>query len=125
VNKSIILFDSTCKLCSNAVRFISKFDSRKRFCFIPLTSEKAVEYLKLYSGNSSEKGTMMLISGEKIFVKSDAVLRILRSLDGLWPVFYIFLIVPRFIRDPVYNIVSEYRYRWFGQCTDCPEYRSC
>jgi len=84
-----------------------------------------VEYLKLYSGNSSEKGTMMLISGEKIFVKSDAVLRILRSLDGLWPVFYIFLIVPRFIRDPVYNIVSEYRYRWFGQCTDCPEYRSC
>lgn len=125
MNKSIILFDSTCKLCSNAVRIISKFDSRKRFCFLPLASEKAAEYLKLYRGNVSEKGTMMLISGENIFVKSDAVLRILRSLDGLWPVFYIFLIVPRFIRDPVYDIVSKYRYRWFGHCIDCPEYRSC
>jgi len=125
VNKSIILFDSTCKLCSNAVRFITKFDSRKRFCFIPLASERAAECLKLYNGNEGEKGTMVLISGEKIFFKSDAVLRVLRSMDGLWPVFYIFLIVPRFIRDPIYDIVSRYRHRWFGPCIDCPEYRSC
>ena len=67
----------------------------------------------------------MLINGNEIYFKSDAVLRILKSLDGLWPLLYGFLIVPRFIRDPVYDIVSKYRYKWFGPCVDCPEYRPC
>jgi predicted DCC family thiol-disulfide oxidoreductase YuxK len=122
---AIVLFDATCKLCNNVVRFITGYDSRKRFCFIPLESERAAEYLKLYKGGTPQGGTMMLFTGEKVYVKSDAVFRILKSLDGLWPLLYVFLIVPRFIRDPVYDIVSKYRYKWFGPCTDCPEYRPC
>jgi len=125
VNKSIVLFDGTCKLCNNAVRFITRHDRRKCFCFIPLDSEKAREYLKLYIGTIPQGGSMMLINGNEIYFKSDAVLRILKSLDGLWPLLYGFLIVPRFIRDPVYDIVSKYRYKWFGPCVDCPEYRPC
>ncbi len=125
VNKNIVLFDGTCKLCNNAVRFITRHDSRERFCFIPLESERALNYLIKYKGTAVDKGTMLLITSNKIYIKSDAVLRILRLLDGIWPLFYIFLIVPRFIRDPVYDIVSKYRYRWFGPCVDCPEYRPC
>jgi len=74
---------------------------------------------------AGEKGTMMLIIQNKIYIKSDAVLRILKSLDGLWPALCIFLIVPRFIRDPIYDIIAKYRYKWFGPCIDCPEYRPC
>jgi len=125
IDKNIVLFDGTCKLCNNAVRFITRYDSRERFCFLPLESEKAAEYLRIYSEGVIDKGTMMLITGEKVYRKTDAVFRILRHLDGLWPFFYIFLAVPRFIRDPVYDLISRYRYRMFGPCIDCPEYRPC
>ncbi len=123
--KNIILFDGTCKLCNNAVRFITRNDSKGRFCFIPLESERAAEYLRKYNGGIVDKGTMMLVTGERAYRKTDAVLRILQHLDGIWPVFYIFLIVPRFVRDPVYDLISKYRYRVFGPCVDCPDPRPC
>jgi predicted DCC family thiol-disulfide oxidoreductase YuxK len=123
--KDIVLFDGTCKLCNNAVRFITRHDSRERYCFLPLESEKAAEYLMLFNKGVIDKGTVMLITGEKAYRKTDAVFRILKHLDGLWPLLYGFLIVPRVIRDPAYDLVSRYRYRLFGPCVDCPEYRQC
>jgi predicted DCC family thiol-disulfide oxidoreductase YuxK len=121
----IILFDGTCKLCNNVVRFITKNDSIGIFCFIPLESEKASEYLNRYNKKNVNKGSVLLIQNEKIFTKSNAVLHILKCLDGLWPLFYVFIVVPAFIRDPVYDIIAKYRYRWFGPSTDSPDYRSC
>jgi predicted DCC family thiol-disulfide oxidoreductase YuxK len=123
--KYIILFDGTCKLCNNVVRFIAKNDSRKIFCFIPLDSEKASEYLNRYNKKNVNKGSVLLIEEEKIYTKSNAVLHILKCLDGLWPLFYVFIIVPGFIRDPVYDIIAKYRYRWFGAVKGDPDYRSC
>ena len=123
--KYIILFDGTCKLCNNVVKFISKNDSGKIFCFIPLESEKASEFLSRYNQKNVNKGSVLLIQNEKIYTKSNAVLNILKCLDGLWPVLYVFIIVPGFIRDPVYNLIAKYRYRWFGAITGSPDYRSC
>jgi predicted DCC family thiol-disulfide oxidoreductase YuxK len=121
----IILFDGTCKLCNNVVRFISKNDSTKIFCFIPLESGKASEYLSRYNQKDVNKGSVLLIQDEKIYTKSNAVLHILRCLDGLWPLLYVFIIVPGFIRDPVYDLIAKYRYKWFGTTTDGQDYRSC
>jgi len=113
--KYIILFDGTCKLCNNVVKFISKNDSRKIFCFIPLASEKATEYLERYQQKNVNRGSVLLIQDQKIYTKSSAVLNILKCLDGLWPLFYVFIIVPPFIRNPVYDVIANYRYRWFGE----------
>ena len=123
--KYIILFDGTCKLCNNVVRFITKNDSKGIFCFIPLESEKASEYLNRYNKKNVNRGSVLLIQDEKIFTKSNAVLHILKCLDGLWPLFFVFIVVPGFIRDPVYDIIAKYRYRWFGPSTGSPDYRSC
>jgi predicted DCC family thiol-disulfide oxidoreductase YuxK len=123
--KYIILFDGNCKLCNNVVSFIARNDSRKIFCFIPLESGKASEYLSRYNQKDVNKGSVLLIQDEKIYTKSNAVLNILKCLDGLWPVLYVFIIVPGFIRDPVYNLIAKYRYRWFGTITDRPDYGSC
>jgi predicted DCC family thiol-disulfide oxidoreductase YuxK len=121
----IILFDGSCKLCNNVVRFITKNDSKRIFCFIPLESEKATEYLNRYNKKNVNRGSVLLIQGDKIYTKSNAVLHILKCLDGLWPLFYGFIIVPGFIRDPVYDIIAKYRYRWFGPSNGSPDYRSC
>jgi predicted DCC family thiol-disulfide oxidoreductase YuxK len=123
--KYIILFDGTCKLCNNVVRFITKNDSKRIFCFIPLESEQASEYLNKYNKKNVNKGSVLLIQDEKIYTKSNAVLHILKCLDGLWPLFFAFIIVPGFIRDPVYDVIAKYRYRWFGPSTGSPDYRSC
>jgi predicted DCC family thiol-disulfide oxidoreductase YuxK len=112
-------------LCNNVVKFITKNDSIGIFCFIPLESEKASEYLNRYNKKNVNKGSVLLIQNEKIFTKSNAVLHILKCLDGLWPLFYVFIVVPGFIRDPVYDIIAKYRYRWFGPSTGSPDYRSC
>ncbi|MGC1390869.1 MAG: DUF393 domain-containing protein [Bacteroidales bacterium] len=123
--KYIILFDGTCKLCNNVVKFITKNDSGRIFCFIPLESEKASEYLNRYNKKNVNKGSVLLIQDERIYTKSNAVLHILKCLDGLWPLFYVFIIVPGFIRDPVYDIIAKYRYRWFGPASGSMDYRSC
>jgi predicted DCC family thiol-disulfide oxidoreductase YuxK len=123
--KYIILFDGTCKLCNNVVRFITKNDSKRIFCFIPLESDKATEYLNRYYKKNVNKGSVLLIEDDRIYTKSDAVLHILKCLDGLWPLFFAFIVVPGFLRDPIYDIIAKYRYRWFGPSTGSPDYRSC
>ena len=125
VKKYIILFDGTCNLCNNVVKFITKNDSRKIFCFIPLESEKAKEYLNRHQTKNVNKGSVLLIQDDKIYTKSNAVLHILKCLDGLWPAFYVFIIVPGFIRDPVYDVIAKYRYRWFGPAKGTSIYRPC
>jgi predicted DCC family thiol-disulfide oxidoreductase YuxK len=123
--KYIVLFDGNCKLCNNVVKFISKNDSRKIFCFMPLDSARAIEYLDRYNKKNVNKGSVLLIQDEKIYTKSNAVLNILKCLDGLWPLLYVFIIVPGFVRDPVYDIIAKYRYKWFGPVSGSPDYRSC
>jgi predicted DCC family thiol-disulfide oxidoreductase YuxK len=49
-------------------------------------------------------------------------------MNGLWPLMYGFIIVPKFIRDGIYNWIAKNRYRWFGKKEACmiptPEIRS-
>lgn len=66
-----------------------------------------------------ELNTIFLIKGEKAFKRSDAALQIVRELGGLWPAFFIFTFVPRFIRNAIYDWVAKNRYRWFGKQEVC------
>jgi predicted DCC family thiol-disulfide oxidoreductase YuxK len=54
-----------------------------------------------------------------IYERSTAALRICRQLNGLWPLFYGLIVVPRFIRDGVYNWIANNRYTWFGRRQEC------
>jgi predicted DCC family thiol-disulfide oxidoreductase YuxK len=120
--KYFILFDSDCKLCNNTVWFIKRNDSEKIFNFIPVKSAEATEYLNRYDTKNVKSGSLMLIKEDKIYLKSSAVLHVLKCLDGLWPLLYAFIIVPRFIRDAVYGFIARNRYKWFGDCKDCDNY---
>ena len=122
--KYFILFDSDCNLCNNTVRFIIRNDSRKVFNFIPIKSAEAAEYLKHYETKNVKSGSLMLIKENQIYQKSSAVLHVLKSLDGLWPLLYVFIIVPPFIRDAVYGFIAKNRYKWFGECKDCDNYET-
>lgn len=114
----IILFDGVCNLCSASVRFVIKRDRRKNFRFASLQSEFARKIILANNISDSVK-TVVLLKGGKIYLRSDAALEISRELNGLWPLLYFLKIIPRFVRDTVYNFISQHRYQWFGKTDEC------
>ncbi len=126
-DKSIILFDGVCNLCSGAVQFILKRDHKKQFVFASLQSEIGQQLLSKYKVNTSVE-TIILLQDNKWFSQSTAALEIARKLSGAWPCLYAFIIIPRFVRDGVYDWISRNRYRFFGKKETCmipsPEWKN-
>lgn len=116
--QNIILFDGVCNLCNGAVLFIIKRDRKRKFLFASLQSSIAKQKLE-EKNSSSELETIILLSGNSIYQRSDAALEIARQLSGLWPALYVFKIVPRFIRDAIYTWIANNRYRFFGKKDSC------
>jgi predicted DCC family thiol-disulfide oxidoreductase YuxK len=118
-NKPVILFDGVCNLCNASVQFIIKRDSKKSFMFSSLQSDAAQAILLQYNLENLDFNTIILIEGGVVYDKSTAILKIIRRLSGFYKLGYIFIIVPKFIRDFVYKIISNNRYKWFGKRATC------
>jgi predicted DCC family thiol-disulfide oxidoreductase YuxK len=116
---SVILFDGVCSLCNGAVQFIISRDGGKNFRFASLQSQTGQVLLRKMGIPASEFDTMVLLEGEKVYTRSTAALRIARKLGGGWPLLYSFIVLPRPLRDWVYNLVARNRYRLFGREESC------
>jgi predicted DCC family thiol-disulfide oxidoreductase YuxK len=116
---AIILFDGVCNLCSGAVKFVLKRDRKGWFRFAALQTDTGRQLLESHGLPLDSMATIVLIEGSACFTKSTAALRIARHLGGLWPLATVFRIVPRPIRDAVYDFVARHRYRWFGKKPSC------
>jgi predicted DCC family thiol-disulfide oxidoreductase YuxK len=119
IHKNIILFDGVCNLCNHAVDFIIKHDSKVKFRFAPLQSETGMKFIQMVGLPVNDLQTLIYIKGERYYFRSTAVLHILNDLGGFRKLFFVFIIVPPFIRDFFYNIISGTRYRVFGKRPDC------
>lgn len=117
--KKIILFDGVCNLCNGAVVFIIKRDKKDRYRFAALQSDTGREYTAGYRVDTSETDSMVLIENDRCHTKSSAALRIARHLSGAYPLLYGFIILPKGIRDRLYDIIANNRYRWFGRKDRC------
>jgi len=118
-NKKIILFDGVCNLCNSSVHFIIKKDKKKQFLFTSLQSDAARDILLQFQLKNSELDSILLIKNGQVYQKSDAILKIVKHLNGIWKMSYGFIILPKFIRDYVYIIIAKNRYRWFGKREVC------
>lgn len=117
-NHSVILFDGVCNLCNGAVQFIIKRDPHAHFRYASLQSEIGKSLLQQYQ-IPEELKTFILIEQNKVYKRSTAALRVAKQLKGAWPALYLFIIIPPFIRDGVYNLIGKYRYSWFGKKDAC------
>mgnify|MGYP003632315635 FL=1 len=115
----ILLFDGVCNLCNGAVTFIIDRDPKKHFKFAALQSDFGQSKLKELGFNQEEFDSLVLLSNGKVYRKSSAALRIAKKLKGLWPLLYIFIVIPPFIRHGVYDIIGKNRYKWFGKQDSC------
>jgi predicted DCC family thiol-disulfide oxidoreductase YuxK len=116
---SIILFDGVCNLCNGAVNFVIKRDPGNVFKFTPLQEKQGVLLLKKHAIDAQKLDSIVLVENKKVYTKSSAALRIARKLSGLWPLFFVLLIIPSFIRDGVYDFIAKNRYKWFGKKEQC------
>ena len=114
-----ILFDGVCNLCNSSVQFVLKHDKKAVYKFASLQSEAGQQLLIKYGLSRTEFNSFILIEANKVYLKSTAALRVTRNLKGMLPILYLFIIVPTFIRDSVYNYISQHRYKWFGKLEEC------
>jgi predicted DCC family thiol-disulfide oxidoreductase YuxK len=120
MNKApVILFDGVCNLCNGAVQFVIKHDREKKFSFASLQSNAGQELLNEYRLPAANYTSFVLLQDGKAYTRSTAALKVARNLNGLYKLGYTFMIVPKFIRDGIYNWVSNNRYKWFGKRTEC------
>lgn len=115
----VVLFDGVCNLCNDSVKFIIKRDPGSVFKFAPLQSEISKTILQEFNLSTDSLDTLILIEDGKYYVRSEAALRIARRLGGVWGLLYIFIIIPRPLRDYIYSIVARHRYKWFGKREQC------
>jgi predicted DCC family thiol-disulfide oxidoreductase YuxK len=115
----VVLFDGVCKLCNGSVNFILPRDQKGQLKLAPLQSNYGRQVLASHEIKPDWLESILLLEGDQLFVKSTAIIRITKYLNGLWPLCMTLLLIPRFIRDFVYDMIAKNRYRWFGKYDTC------
>lgn len=116
----ILFFDGCCALCHGSVKFSLWADPDGPLKFAPLEGETAAARLRNHP-ELAGLDSLVLLEGDRVFVRSTAVLKLLRYLGGPWQVIaFVGRWIPREIRDSLYDVVAHWRYRMFGRYPTCP-----
>ena len=118
----VIFFDGYCILCSKFVDFIIKHDRSGSFKFCPLQSETAklaLTDIGYPASAVSDMDNVVYIRDGKLKIKSDAALAILSDIGGILKVAVTLYVIPRYLRDKVYDACAKRRYGWFGKSKFC------
>ena len=113
-----------CALCTSVTQFVLKRDDHGMFRFAPLQGEVAKVILTRHQKRVEDLDTFYLVlesnsNNERLMERSTAALHVARLLRWPWPILFSLVIVPRFIRDGVYDLIARYRYRMFGKHDLC------
>jgi predicted DCC family thiol-disulfide oxidoreductase YuxK len=118
-DQPIILFDGVCNLCNSAVQFVIKHDPDSKFLFTALQSDAGQKLLKEFSIPLDNFNSFILLQNNTVYTQSTAALKIVKQLSGGWKLLYGFMIVPAFIRNAMYKLIANNRYKWFGKQEAC------
>lgn len=122
--QAVLLFDGGCALCRASVRFVLAHERATTLCFASLDGPWGTALAERHPWIQCVDSVMWVEhlgaeNGETILIKSDAVLRIARYLGGPWRMAVLARLVPRRIRDAVYDLVARHRHRIWGTTTEC------
>lgn len=118
-HKAIVLFDGVCKFCNTTVNTIIKNDKKAYIKFAPLQSTIGKQLMEKYHLDLSKIDSVIFIENGRAYIYSGAILHIARRLGGLYPLMYAFILIPSFIRNPIYKWIAKNRYKWFGKNDSC------
>ena len=106
-NQKIILFDGVCNLCNTSVNFVIEHDKKNIFKFAALQSDMGKKLAIENNINIADTDSIILIDGDSSYIKSTAALYISKELSGAYPLLYAFMIIPKYLRDLIYNYIAH------------------
>lgn len=120
-NKQLILFDGVCNLCNSSVLYVIKRDYENKFLFAPLQSNIAKSITSEYKIDTNKVDSILLYNPkkQKVYSKSTAALQVAKQLNFPTKLMAIFLVIPAFVRNWVYDYVAKNRYKWYGKKETC------
>jgi predicted DCC family thiol-disulfide oxidoreductase YuxK len=114
----VILYDGVCIFCSRWVRFVAARDVAQKFRFTAIQSDYGQRLAEAFGIDPASPDTnAVVLNGEALF-KSDAALGVISRLPH-WRWASVFRLVPKPLRDAIYNLVARNRYRIFGTYATC------
>lgn len=127
-HKKLILFDGVCNLCNNSVQYVIKKDKKNTYLFAPLQGDIGQQIINTFDVDTAKTDSILLYTNGKLYSKSTAALKVAATLGFPTNMLSIFLIVPPFIRNWVYDFIAKNRYKWYGRKDACmiptPELKS-
>lgn len=120
-NHTVVLYDGDCGMCHRSVRFILARERDAVLKFASLDSGYAVKALAAHGLAAPPPETLVVMDGDRMLVRSDAALFIAGHMKAPWRWLRIFRLLPRGLRDAIYDFVARRRHRWFDRPdTACP-----
>ncbi len=114
----ILLFDGECGFCNRSVLYFLRHEKNKSMHFAPLNSKTGKE-LRAYFEIDEKIDSIILIRDHSAYIKSCAALRLFPYLKGLRPLMIVFVVIPPFIRNWVYDMIAKRRMKIFGRVKNC------
>ena len=120
----LVLYDGVCGLCDRTVQFLLDVDRHRVLTFAPLQGETARSLLGSHQAMKHTLESIVFIRGYSTlnattYQRSEAILRILNEVGGFWRVVSWLRIIPRPVRDILYDWIGRNRYQWFGKFAEC------
>jgi len=119
-NKKLVLFDGVCNLCNSSVQFIIRNDKNNIFLFAPLQGKTGKDVISEFNIDTRLTDSILLYSlKDDISTKSTAALKIAKQLKFPVNLLVIFMVIPKFLRNWIYDLIARKRYKWFGKQNEC------
>lgn len=115
----VLLFDGTCNLCNGTIQFLIPRDPEGRLRFAPLQSELGERVREAAGLSTDDLETVVLVENGMAYTKSDVAIRVGELLGGRYRLASVGRVVPRGLRDRLYDVVAANRYNWFGRKDQC------
>lgn len=115
----VIVFDGVCLLCNAWVDFLLRHDRRARYRFAAMQGATGRRLLQAHGLDADDPSSFLLVEGDRAWMNTVAMLRVVGGLGGAWPLIGVLRLVPSPLRDVLYRAIARNRYRLFGRTAQC------
>lgn len=115
----VILFDGVCKLCNAWSNFIIKYDHQHVFKLCSVQSNEGQKILRHFGLSTEVYESMLVVEGNAVYQQSDAFFQVVAKLGYPWKFICVFRMVPKLLRNWIYDRIALNRYLLFGKYDTC------
>ncbi|MES2588263.1 MAG: DCC1-like thiol-disulfide oxidoreductase family protein [Bacteroidota bacterium] len=109
--QKIVFYDGDCGFCNKSVQFVLKNEKSAELFFAALQSEFALNFFKEKNLPKADLSTFYFWKEGKMYEKSSGALKLLNELKFPWQILKIGYILPKFLRDKIYDFIANKRHK--------------